>query len=87
MCDSVWLNDVSGQVLTARWLLHRLGEDFGIVSTFNPKPVKGDWNGVFIAWKLMRSQREGSGMQPAGASLQIQPVSFRIKLYPKLVHR
>ena len=35
-----------GQVLTARWLLHRLGEDFGIVTTFNPKPVKGDWNGA-----------------------------------------
>ncbi len=34
------------QVLTARWLLHRLGEDFGIVTTFNPKPVKGDWNGA-----------------------------------------
>jgi len=33
-------------VLTARWLLHRLGEDFGIVTTFNPKPVKGDWNGA-----------------------------------------
>ena len=45
MCDIMWLNDVIGQVLTARWLLHRLGEDFGIVSTFNPKPVKGDWNG------------------------------------------
>ena len=33
-------------MLTARWLLHRLGEDFGIVTTFNPKPVKGDWNGA-----------------------------------------
>ena len=32
--------------MLARWLLHRLGEDFGIISTFNPKPVKGDWNGT-----------------------------------------
>ena len=39
-------------MLTARWLLHRLGEDFGIVSTFNPKPVKGDWNGALLALKL-----------------------------------
>ncbi len=35
------------QVMISRWLLHRLGEDFGIVSTFNPKPVRtGDWNGT-----------------------------------------
>ncbi|KAG2453420.1 hypothetical protein HYH02_001643 [Chlamydomonas schloesseri] len=35
------------EVMISRWLLHRLGEDFGIVSTFNPKPVRtGDWNGT-----------------------------------------
>jgi glutamine synthetase len=38
--------EVGDQVYAARWLLHRLGENFGIVSTFNPKPVKGDWNGA-----------------------------------------
>ncbi len=32
--------------MLARWLLHRLGEEFNIISTFNPKPVKGDWNGM-----------------------------------------
>lgn len=38
--------EVGDQVMLARWLLHRLGEDFGIVTTFAPKPVKGDWNGT-----------------------------------------
>ncbi len=38
--------EVGDQVMCARWLLHRLGENFGIVSTFAPKPVKGDWNGA-----------------------------------------
>ena len=38
--------DVGDEVMIARWLLHRLGEQFGIVSTFHPKPVKGDWNGA-----------------------------------------
>jgi glutamine synthetase len=38
--------DVGDEVMIARWLLHRLGEQFGIVCTFNPKPVKGDWNGM-----------------------------------------
>lgn len=36
---------VGDEVMVARWLLHRLGEQFGIVCTFHPKPVKGDWNG------------------------------------------
>lgn len=39
---------VGDQVHLARYLLHLLGEKYGIVSTFNPKPVKGDWNGDTI---------------------------------------
>lgn len=38
--------ELGDSVMIARWLLHRLGEDFGIVITLNPKPVKGDWNGT-----------------------------------------
>jgi Glutamine synthetase, catalytic domain len=38
--------EVGDEVMLSRWLLHRLGEDLGIVVTFNPKPVKGDWNGT-----------------------------------------
>lgn len=34
--DHLWL---------ARWLLYRLGEDFGITATLDAKPVTGDWNG------------------------------------------
>ena len=34
------------QVMLARWLLYRLGEDFGITCTLAPKPIKGDWNGA-----------------------------------------
>jgi len=30
----------------ARWLLYRLGEDFGISATLDPKPIPGDWNGA-----------------------------------------
>jgi glutamine synthetase len=38
--------EVADQLLVARWLLYRLGEDFGINATLDPKPVKGDWNGA-----------------------------------------
>jgi glutamine synthetase len=38
--------ELGDETMLARYLLHRLGEDFGIACTFAPKPVKGDWNGT-----------------------------------------
>ncbi|MBT8202559.1 MAG: glutamine synthetase [Acidimicrobiia bacterium] len=38
--------EVADQVWLARWLLYRIGEDFEIAATLNPKPIKGDWNGA-----------------------------------------
>ena len=29
-----------------RYLLQRVAEDFGVVVTFDPKPMAGDWNGA-----------------------------------------
>ena len=37
ICDHHWI---------ATWLLHRLGEEFGVNVSFENKPVKGDWNGA-----------------------------------------
>lgn len=37
MGDELWM---------ARFLLHRVAEDYGIVVTFDPKPIAGDWNGA-----------------------------------------
>ena len=30
----------------ARWLLHRIAEDFDVIISFDAKPEKGDWNGA-----------------------------------------
>jgi glutamine synthetase len=38
--------DVADQLWVARWLLNRIGEDFGISATLDPKPARGDWNGA-----------------------------------------
>ncbi len=38
--------DVSDDLIIARWLLLRLAEDSGVDVSFDPKPVKGDWNGA-----------------------------------------
>ncbi|MGD9794312.1 MAG: glutamine synthetase GlnII [Acidimicrobiia bacterium] len=38
--------DVSDDLYVARWLLHRIAEDYGVVISFDAKPMKGDWNGA-----------------------------------------
>ncbi len=37
---------VADQLWVARWLLYRIGEDFDVSATLDPKPVRGDWNGA-----------------------------------------
>jgi len=37
MGDHLWM---------ARFLLHRVAEDFGVVVSMDPKPMPGDWNGA-----------------------------------------
>ncbi len=38
--------EISDQLWIARWMLNRIGEDFNISVTLDPKPVRGDWNGA-----------------------------------------
>ncbi|MBI2484378.1 glutamine synthetase beta-grasp domain-containing protein [Candidatus Uhrbacteria bacterium] len=38
--------DVADELWIARWLLQRLGENYGVWVNFAPKPVLGDWNGA-----------------------------------------
>jgi glutamine synthetase len=37
---------VGDQLWVARWLLYRVGEDFDVAATLDPKPMPGDWNGA-----------------------------------------
>lgn len=38
--------EVGDQLWLSRWLLYRIGEEYGINATLDPKPVPGDWNGA-----------------------------------------
>jgi len=38
--------EVTDQLWLARWLLYRIGENYGISAKLDPKPISGDWNGA-----------------------------------------
>merc|ERR1712032_194084 len=42
----VGILDIGDDLWMARFLLHRVGEHFDVLINFDPKPIKGDWNGA-----------------------------------------
>jgi len=42
-CEGIAMGD---HLWMARFLLHRVAEDFGITASLDPKPIPGDWNGA-----------------------------------------
>lgn len=69
--DGLPASSVGDQLWMARFILHRVAEEFGIVITFQPKPIKGNWNGTGLHTNVSTAEmRADGGMKHIEAAME-----------------